>query len=199
MAQFHVPILGISSDRTWIWLVNLALGPLFYYIIRDSFSNFSYLLSNLLEKLQDKKNWMMLLSTTQIISSSTQKLSEKRSIFGRKIPSSFVKLTVMCLIFSIPIFVSGLLLYDWIYFVSQKGDTNCLENNQSNNIDYPNFIIQFICHVGIKNTYSGFFQEPEFLGGMLTIPLLFCEIVLFTQICKLLKNLSGLHQKIRDS
>ena len=205
MAQFHVPIIGISSDRTWLWLVNLTLGPLFYYILKDTLSNMTYLLGNLYEKFSDKKNWMMLLSTTQILSSSTQQITIGKSHIGSKSLSSFVKITMMCLIFFIPIIVSLLLFYDWYSLVSQKGDVNCLVATLISGVPpihkapEKNAVIRFICHFGIKNTYSGFFKEPEFLGGMLTIPLLFFEIVLFSQICKLIKGLSGLHQKIRIS
>jgi len=192
VARFNVPIIGIASDRTWLWLINITLGPLFYYIIRDSFTSLSYLLRNLYRSSTDRPIRLMLLSTAQIVSSSTQKITWQENPVGNKRPSSLGKLMVMSLIFMLPIYVSGLLLYDWYYFASRPGDIAC-------NIGHSNIIVRGLCVFGIKDHYSEFFEEPEFFGGLLTIPILLWEIALFLQIRKLLVGLSGLHRKIRNS
>jgi hypothetical protein len=198
LARFSVPIIGISSDRNWLWLIGVTLGPLFYYFIRDSFSNLQFLLDYVYERNSEKPHRLALLATTQIISSSTQRMKSEEKTVDRKTVNSTVKLTVMSLMFGIPILLLGLIFYDWCFFVTLPREIECPSANL-NGAENANVVVRCLCELGVIKTYSTFFLEPEFLGGILTIPVLIFDTALFIQICKLLRGLSELHQKIRSS
>jgi hypothetical protein len=192
VARFNVPILGIASDRSWLWIVNIALGPLFYFLIRDSLTNVRYLLSNLYENSVNQPVRLILLSVTQIVSSSTQKIGFYEKGTGTAKTSSVAKFIVMCFVFSLPILVSGLLFYDWYQLaVASAGSAKCADIG-----NHAGIIVNFLCHYNIVHTVSDFFYEPEFIGGILTVPVFIFEVGLFLQICGLLIILFRLHDSI---
>ena len=164
VSQFNVPLLGVTSDRAWLWIVNITLGPLFYFLIRASLSNVRFLLTTLYDNSVGQPVKLLLLSVTQVISSSPQRIDLR----GRSGFTSSAKFVVLCLVFTLPILVSCLLLYDWFYFAVLVAD-------------------------------SEFRHEPEFPGGILTIPVLLLEGWLWVNICILLSMLFGTHSKIQGS
>jgi hypothetical protein len=162
VSQFNVPLLGVTSDRAWLWIVNIALGPLFYLLIRSSLANVRFLLTTLCDSSAGQPVRLLLLSVTQIISSSPQRMD----LHGRAVSMYWAKFAVLCLIFMLPILVSCLLLYDWFFFSVMLADAE-------------------------------FRHEPEFIGGILTIPILLLEGWLCVNICRLLFVLSNMHNDIR--
>jgi hypothetical protein len=166
VSQFNVPLLGLTSDRAWLWMVNITLGPLFYFLIRASLANMRFLETMLFERNKDQPVRLILLSVTQVISSSPQKIDVHGRDSGAARPMSVMKFVVLCLIFTLPIIVTCLLLYDWFYF-------------------------------SIKVGKPEFQMEPEFVGGILTVPVLLLEGWLWIQICILLSVLFKTHDNIR--
>ena len=35
-AEVTIPFIGVSSDRNWLWLVNIVIGIFILYLLRDS-------------------------------------------------------------------------------------------------------------------------------------------------------------------
>lgn len=180
IARFNVPLLGIASDRTWLWLVNLVLGPLFYFLIRDSLINVRHLLDILYKSSVDRPVRLTLLSVTQVISASIQRADLSGQQAGTSRGTWRPKFIAICLMFALPIFVSGLLLWDW-YSLGWSCTT---------------FISKHLCFLHLTPN-SEFLWEPEFVGGILTIPITVWEIVLVTQIYRVLSKLFDLHDRIR--
>ena len=167
VSQFNVPLFGVSSDRAWLWIVNITLGPLFYFLIRASLANFRFLEIMLYERNKDQPIRLLLLSVTQVISSSPQKVDLLGRDSGAAGRMSGTKLVVLCSIFTLPIIVSCLLLYDWFYFSIMVGG-------------------------------PVFRREPEFIGGILTVPVVMLEGWLWIHICILLSVLFKTHNSIRQ-
>jgi hypothetical protein len=166
VSQFNVPLFGVTSDRAWLWIVNITLGPLFYFLIRASLANVRFLETMLYERNKDQPVRLLLLSVTQVISSSPQKIDLRGKDSGAAGPMSATKFAVLCVIFTLPMIVSGLLLCDWFYFSIMVGSPE-------------------------------FRREPEFIGGILTVPVLLLEGWLWIHICILLSVLFETHNGIR--
>jgi hypothetical protein len=200
ISRFSIPIIGTSSDRSWLWLINIFLGPLLYYLIRDSAANLYYMLGYLYENSAthptklirlSHPTRLVLLSMAQIVSSSARMTTPPPKMEGSEGRKSKIKVDVMALILMLPVALSLLVLYDWYSYVA-NADTAC-------SIKASTVIIQHLCNLNIIGKYSDFYSEPEFLGGFLTIPVLLFEFFVFLQINKLLGNLSKLNDRIRNS
>jgi hypothetical protein len=167
VSQFNVPLFGVTSDRAWLWIVNITLGPLFYFLIRASLANFRFLETMLYEQNRDQPIRLILLSVVQIISSAPQKIDLHGRDSGAAGPMSAIKFAALGLIFTLPVIVSSLLLYDWFYFSIMVGEPE-------------------------------FREEPEFIGGILTVVALLLEVWLLIHICILLSLLFRTHNSIRQ-
>ena len=154
VARFNIPLIGVASDRSWFWLVNLVLGPFLLLVVRDSAANVRRLLARLYESSHGQPVRLILLSATQIISSSSVNA-------GKISGTSLAKSIVMNGIFALPIAVSGIVLYDWYsYSIVSVGDIKCNELGKD-----AGAIISFLCEHGLRQTSSEFVSEPEFIGG----------------------------------
>jgi hypothetical protein len=196
ISHFSIPIIGTSSDRSWLWLINILLGPLFYYLIRDSAANLQRMLHYIYDNNQTRhenslthRTRLVLLSMVQIVSSSPRMKTPPPITEGNQGDKSIIKVNIMALILVLPIVLSALILYDWYFYVS-GAETAC-------SIKAPTSIINYLCHLQIIDRYSDFFLEPEFFGGFLTIPVFTFEIFVFLKINKLLRDLSQPHGRIR--
>jgi len=187
-------VIGVASDRTWLWLISMILGPLLYYVIRDSLSNVSYLLGYLYDRSLGRSTRLALLSMVQVVTASTQR-TQTRTSDGPGGRGSIAKISVISMVLTLPIVLSILIVYDWYYFVSHGIQISCPDPNAA----ASSFTIQYLCRLGVIQRYTMFFEEPEFWGGILTIPVLAFEAVLFYRIYGLLTNLSMIHQKVRGS
>jgi hypothetical protein len=108
---------------------------------------------------------------------------------------AWAKLFVMWSALALPIFLLALMLWDWHYLVSQPRGRNCPAHDA---IEQPVYIVQFLCAHGLQ-TYSDFFEEPEFWGIAFTIPILmFGKFIIFST-CKLFLSLSNLHRDILNA
>jgi hypothetical protein len=110
--EFQVPFVGIAPDRNWFWLINIILGPLFYVLIRGSFENHLSLLDYLFHENHDSATRIMLLNTTQIITSASSSRTPGTSRAGLHWSAEFTLIVALLLL---PILVSGCILFDWIY------------------------------------------------------------------------------------
>jgi len=166
VSQFNVPLFGITSDRAWLWVVNIVLGPLFYFLIRGSLGNIRFLLTALYNNCGGRRVRLLLLAVIQIVSSSPQRIDMKGEDSGAAKFMSRIKFISICAIFTLPILVSGFVLYDWFYFT-------------------------------IVLRSADFRAEPEFVGGILTMPATLLEVWWWWHICILLSVLFRLHNEIR--
>jgi hypothetical protein len=198
LSRFNIPLIGVASDRTWLWLISMVLGPLLYYIIRDSLANLNYLLGYLYDRSlgPSRSTRLALLSVAQVVSASTQRTRTKTGD-EPKGRGSFTKISMISMVLTLPIVLSILIIYDWYYFVflPDAMQINCPGPNAADS----SFTVHYLCSLGIIQKYKTFFEEPEFWGGILTIPVVAFEAVLFCQIYRLLTNLSTMHQKVRYS
>jgi hypothetical protein len=167
VARFNVPLLGIASDRSWLWMVNMVLGPLFYFLIRDSLTNVKYMLSNLYENSIDQPIRLLLLSVTQIISSAPQKSDFHENRSGPATASYVAKFIVMCLIFTLPLLVSGLLLYDWYYFSVIQADSTFFKEPEfiGGFLTVPVFIFEVALFLQICGLISILFRLHNRIRG----------------------------------
>jgi hypothetical protein len=112
--EFHVPFVGISPDRDWFWLINIVTSLLFYVLIRGSLSNHLHLIEYIYQENKDDTGRVMLLTTTQIVTSSSRsqaKVIPKRSLI---LSAEFISISTLLLL---PIAVSCFILFDWNYLV----------------------------------------------------------------------------------
>lgn len=123
VSQFNIPLLGVTSDRSWLWAVNVVLGPLFYFLIRASLENVISMMDRLLEVSAGRLVRLLLLSVLQVISSSPQRVDLHGQTSGTSAATSVLKSLFICSTFSLPILVSILMIYDWYYFV-ESGDVD---------------------------------------------------------------------------
>jgi hypothetical protein len=188
MSKFNIPLIGVASDRTWLWLISMILGPLLYYIIKDSLSNLHYLLNYLYDRSTGNPTRLALLSMAQVITASAQRVPHGRASGGTSDRESIAKLIVLSLVLLLPVVLSILVLYDWQYLI-RDGHDQCDAARV--------FAAQYLCKAGLITQVSNFFGEPEFWGGLLTIPALLFELALFARIIMLLRKLSEMHQLVR--
>jgi hypothetical protein len=172
-AQFHVPILGIVSDRTWLWLVNLTLGLLFYYLLRDSLANFSGLLAYITRNLASERTDFELLRTTQVVTASPGR-------FG-----NVWKLLLIAAIFALPLWVSGLLIYDWINNLFPPAST--LAPHDRGTWRLRSIIVPY---------NRSFSSEPEAWGGILTALAFFWEAWLYCAVLRSVGRLFTLSRQV---
>lgn len=172
-AQFHVPILGIVSDRTWLWLVNLTLGLLFYYVLRDSLANVCGLLTYTTRELASERTDFELLRTTQVVTASPGRFS---SVF---------KFLLIAAIFFLPLFVSGLLIYDWVIHLFPHAAALAPHDRGSWRVG------AMVVHYNLS-----FFAEPEGQGGVLTVFAFLWEGLLYLAVLRSVSRLFRISRQI---
>jgi hypothetical protein len=112
---FQIPFVGVAPDRNWFWLVNIVLSLLFYVLIRGAFNNHLRLLEYLFRNNRDNPTRIMLLGTTQIITSTSG--SRLPGVPRSKLHWSAEFLSSLVILL-LPILVSCFILFDWIYLAS---------------------------------------------------------------------------------
>ncbi|HTQ72154.1 MAG TPA: hypothetical protein VMH92_11760 [Acidocella sp.] len=172
IAEFHIPIAGIVSDRSWLWLINCTIGLFFYQIFRDQLTNIHRLLSFLASRTNGSATNRILLLTVQVVTSSGITLGGRRN---------HTKLPIIGFILLLPIFCSVLSIYDWHYFIF-----NLSSDKES---------VKKILWINVN---SHFLQEPEFYGGFFAFFVLLFELRLFTDIIRLLYKLFRLNETIQQ-
>jgi hypothetical protein len=161
-AQLHVPILGIVSDRTWLWLVNLTLGLFFYYLLRDSLANVAGLLAYITRDLASERTDFELLRTTQVVTASPGRLG------------NVWKFALIAAIFALPLCVSGLLIYDWINYLFAPA--SALTSNDRGTWQVGSIVVHY---------NRSFSAEPEAWGGLVTAFAFFWEAGLYYAVLRL--------------
>jgi hypothetical protein len=110
--EFHVPFVGISPDRGWFWLINIISSLLLYVMLRGSLENHLHLLEYLFNETKGSTSQVMLLTTTQIVTSASRSREPGRSkgnlLFSAECLSAFTLLLM-------PIAVSCFILFDWAH------------------------------------------------------------------------------------
>jgi hypothetical protein len=116
---FHVPLIGLSSDRNWFWLINVAGSFLLYTLIRGAVQKYHRLADYLLNENKEDTARMMLLNTTQIITSGDRPADRG----GRTRGFSFwgEDFAIRCLLL-MPIMVSMTIAFDWLYLLETADD-----------------------------------------------------------------------------
>jgi hypothetical protein len=203
-AELTVPFVGISSDRNWLWLINVMIGIFLLYLIRDSLTNLQRLLHFLHTDSQkvarddaDQYVRTNLILMAQVITSA-RKRATNRKLDNLKCRFS-LKVMVMLMIFSAPLLLSGLVVYDWVWFVyvNKEGMSDISGNINQNVFDF----LWFLTSTLREPSHSGFISEPEFLGGIITMIIVVWEIKLILTISGLLGDLSCLNwnmQRLRN-
>jgi hypothetical protein len=203
-AELTVPFVGISSDRNWLWLINVMIGIFLLYLIRDSLANLQRMLHFMYSDTQkvarvDANQFVRtnLILMAQVITSA-RKRAANRKLDDLKCRFS-LKVMVMLMIFSAPLLVSGLVVYDWVWFVYEnKGGMSDISGSVN---QYVFNFLWFLTSTLREPSRSGFISEPEFLGGIITVIIVVWEIKLVLTISGLLGDLSYLHwnmQRLRD-
>lgn len=108
---FQIPFVGIAPDRNWFWLVNIVLSLVFYVLIRGAFNNHLRLLDYLFDKNRDNRIRMILLGTTQIITSASGSLAPDALRATLYWSAEFIAILVILLL---PIMISCFIVFDWI-------------------------------------------------------------------------------------
>jgi len=203
VAQFRVPLAGIISDRTWLWLVNAALGLFMFYLIRDSLNGAQQMLQFLCDRHEKDLFRLALLSTAQILTSSRKP--------AWPIIRYRPKILLIGGIFTLPIIVSILVLYDWYYLLSHPDPA--LLNHPDPTLPIvrpptteswwpPHWLVVYARCVSstLMRTPANeeFISEPEFWGGIATIPVLFCDVVLCCSILRVLRRSAALYEKVNQ-
>ena len=84
--MFHVPLIGLNSDRNWFWLINVAGSFLVYTLIRGAVQKYQQLAQYLFNENKQDTARVVLLNTTQIMTSgerpATAAAEYARSHFG---------------------------------------------------------------------------------------------------------------------
>jgi len=110
------------------------------------------------------------------------------------------KIVVMMVIFLLPIFISGLIIYDWFWFVYL--DHEAPPGDPAQHWFMADFMFRFLKLLTPSENVpipSGFISEPEFMGGIATILIIFWEIRLVTAIARVLGRLSHLNWNIQSA
>ncbi len=112
--EFNIPFVGIAPDRNWFWLINIVLSPLFYVLLRGAFENHLSLLDYLFHNNRESPGRLMLLNTTQIITSASRSRAHAPPASHGNLDWSaeFILIVILLLL---PILVSGCILYDWCH------------------------------------------------------------------------------------
>ena len=112
--EFHIPFVGISPDRGWFWLINIISSLLLYVMLRGSLENHLHLLEYVYNETKGNTAQVMLLTTTQIVTSASRsrepETSERNLYFSAEYLSAFALLLM-------PIAVSCFILFDWAYLL----------------------------------------------------------------------------------
>jgi hypothetical protein len=112
--EFHVPFVGIAPDRGWFWLINIVSSLLLYVMLRGSLENHLHLLEYLFNETKGNTAQVMLLTTTQIVTSASRSresgTSQGNLLFSAEYLSAFTLLLM-------PIAVSCFILFDWAYLM----------------------------------------------------------------------------------
>jgi hypothetical protein len=112
--QFHVPFVGITPDRDWFWLINIVTSLLFYVLIRGSLANHLLLIEYISQENRDDTGRIMLLTTTQIITSASGSAALTVSKGNLIVTAEFLSISILLLL---PIAVSCFILFDWTYLL----------------------------------------------------------------------------------
>ena len=115
---FHVPLIGLNSDRNWFWLINVAGSFLLYTLIRGAVQKYHSLLAYLFEENRQEKSRVVLLNTTQIITAGDLPAGHGRRQGSSIWSESFA---IRCLLL-MPIIVSATIIFDWLYLLYTAGD-----------------------------------------------------------------------------
>jgi hypothetical protein len=112
--EFHIPFVGISPDRGWFWLINIVSSLLLYVMVRGSLENHLHLLEYLFKETKGNPAQIMLLTTTQIVTSASRSrepgTANGNLFFSAEYLSAFALLLM-------PIAVSCFILFDWAYLL----------------------------------------------------------------------------------
>ena len=150
---FQIPFVGIAPDRNWFWLVNTVLSLLFYVVIRGAFMNHLRVLDYLFRKNRDNVTRIMLLNTTQIITSASGTRVPDASHARLYRSAEFISLLILLLL---PIVVSCFILFDWIYLASTA--------DQVTDVIYqPSLTLGFVL------TFFALLWQTHMLHGIVTI------------------------------
>jgi hypothetical protein len=167
IAEFHVPFVGIVSDRSWLWLVNCTLGLFFYQLIKDQLANLHRLLQFLAARIENNPARQVLLATSQVITSTSITLRGQHSR---------VKTPIIAGVLAMPIVAAIFLIGDWLYLLLRPDPTPVS-----------------VLWISLSRT---FLHEPEAYGGLVAIAVLFLELLLYTQIVRQVRRLMRLHDHI---
>jgi hypothetical protein len=116
---FHVPLVGLSSDRNWFWLINVAGSFLLYTLVRGALQKYHSLMAYLFNENRQQASRVVLLSTTQIITAGEPPAGRGATGQGSSIWSE--SFAIRCLLL-MPIMVSGTIIFDWLYLLYTADD-----------------------------------------------------------------------------
>jgi hypothetical protein len=150
---FQIPFVGIAPDRNWFWLVNVVLSLLFYVLIRGAFMNHLRLLDYLFHKNRDNLTRIMLLNTTQIITSASGSSASDASRVSLYRSAEFISILILLLL---PILVSCFILFDWVYLASTADHVT-------------DVIYQPSLTLGFMVTFFALLWQAHMLRGIITV------------------------------
>ena len=171
ISQFNVPLLGLVSDRSWLWLISCTLGLFFYQVIVSQLSNMHRLLDYLATRINSEPR-RLLLATNQVLTASNETAGGTGNI---------IAWVIMRTILAMPLIALGLLFIDWHYllFTVEVGKD-------------PG-------HAPALGTINAsFLHDPEFIGGLVAMVVAIIEVTVLLRIYRLMNELGALHRKIEQ-
>jgi hypothetical protein len=111
---FHVPLIGLNSDRNWFWLINVAGSFLLYTLIRGALQKYQQLAQYLFNENKQDTTRVVLLNTTQIMTSGDQPADRGGRIRAFSFWDEYF--AIRCLLL-MPIMVSMTIVFDWLYLL----------------------------------------------------------------------------------
>ena len=116
---FHVPLIGLNSDRNWFWLINVAGSFLLYTLIRGAVQKYHQLAEFLFNENKHDTVRVVLLNTTQIMTSGERSADRGGRTGGFSFWDEYVAMRCLLLM---PIIVSMTILFDWLYLLQTADD-----------------------------------------------------------------------------
>ncbi|HEX3349335.1 MAG TPA: hypothetical protein VHS58_14655 [Acetobacteraceae bacterium] len=172
-ADFQVPLVGIITDRSWLWLVSCTIGLFFYQILKDQLTNFCRLFEFIAVRVHDNPARRILLSTTQVITSSGITVDGRRS---------WTKRASMVVILALPLVIGLFQLYDYYWLLI------------ANTGSHPTLVFTWPFRLVVN---GDFWHEPEgSYGGPIALIVFAIELRIFWGITKLLTKLARMHDAI---
>ena len=115
---FHVPLIGLNSDRNWFWLINVAGSFLLYTLIRGALQKYQQLAQYLFNENKQDTTRVVLLNTTQIMTSGDQPADRGGRIRAFSFWDEYF--AIRCLLL-MPIMVSMTIVFDWLDLLCHGG------------------------------------------------------------------------------